>query len=481
METDPVPLLFHASFIRQAEPVLLFVAPSADLFLGIILILLLLVCSALISGSEVAFFSLSHADFERLSEENSPATRRILALKDKPQRLLATILISNNFVNIAIVLLSDYVVKMMVSAETLAQWGQGLSWSLSWLGISSSPVGVANFISFLITVVGVTFLLVLFGESSPKVYATMNRISLSRMMSGPLSVLMWLFQWPSRLLVTGTNVIERRMRSHPSTSAWTSREDIDEAIALTVSTEEDGEQDSDILKRILKFRDVSVKQIMRSRMDVIAVDRQVKFPELLELIRECGYSRIPVYEDDIDNVQGILYVKDLLGHLSQPDEFNWQELVRTNLLFVPEAKKVKNLLQEFQAQHLHMAIVVDEYGGTSGLITLEDVLEEIIGDIKDEFDDEQEVVFEKLDDQNYIFDGKTMLNDVCKIVNISTDTFDEVKGEADSFAGLVLEMLGEFPDEGHELSFELYQFKVVAVSERRIERILITLPTEEEQ
>lgn len=476
METDPVPL--SAPFTPLT--LLLWAPPSPEVIFGFLLIGLLLICSALISGSEVAFFSLSHSDLERLSEENTPATRRIMALKDRPQRLLATILISNNFVNIAIVLIADYVLDMVLSTDVLQGWGEGLAPWMSFLG-DPTPAGIANGISFLITVVGVTFLLVLFGEASPKVYATANRVSLSKSMAGPLLLLMRFFKWPSSLLVNGTSLIERRLTAHNSSVARASLEDIDEAIALTVSTEEDGEQDSDILKRIVKFRDVAVKQIMRSRVDVVATDNQIRFPALLELVRESGYSRIPVYEEDIDNVQGILYVKDLLGRLNEQEDFNWQSLVRTNVLFVPEAKKVKDLLREFQTQHLHMAIVVDEYGGTSGIVTLEDVLEEIIGDIKDEFDDEPEVVMEKLDDFNYIFEGKTMLNDVCRAVGIASDVFDEVKGEADSFAGMVLEMLGEFPDEGQEINLPPYRLKVVAVTDRRIERILITLPTDEEQ
>ncbi len=479
MDTDPLPLSSLTSVLGFTEPLLLSAGLPSDVVFGLFAICLLLVCSALVSGAEVSYFSLSPTDIEKLAEENSVVSRRILNLKDKPRRLLATILISNNFVNIAIVLLSEYTLRSVLSEELLNVWAAYLMPVINWIG-SYAQESVAQVIHFLITVVGVTFLLVLFGEASPKVYATNNRISLSRQMSAPLMFLMRIFHWPAELLVRGTNLIEKRLTNHTATVARTSREDIDEAIAITISGEVDGEQDSDILKRILKFRDVAVKQIMRSRFDLVAVDQQVFFSELLDIIRSSGYSRIPVYDENIDNVVGILYVKDLLGHLSESDSFRWQQLVRTNVLFIPEAKKIKDLLQEFQSAQLHMAIVVDEYGGTSGLITLEDILEEIIGDIKDEFDDEPEVIFEKLDDFNYIFDGRTMLNDVCRTMGISVDVFEEAKGEADSLAGMVLEILREFPENGEEVLLYPYRLKVVAVNERRIERILITLPSSEE-
>ena len=213
---------------------------------------------------------------------------------------------------------------------------------------------------------------------------------------------------------------------------------------------------------------------------MIALDEQSSYPDVLSTIRESGYSRIPIYEDDTDNVTGILYVKDLLGHLHQEPDFMWQELIRTNVLFVPEAKKINDLLKEFQQQHLHMAIVVDEYGGTSGLVTLEDILEEVIGEIQDEFDDQPEVIYQKIDDYNYVFDGKTMLNDVYRLAGLDSDLFDSIKGDADSLAGLLLEVIGELPEVDQELIHEQYRFKIVAVSDRRIERILIVLPSDAE-
>jgi gliding motility-associated protein GldE len=461
-------------------PDLLLIASPLQITMGVLGIVFLLMASALVSGSEVAYFSLTHQDADQLSQDNRASSRRILWLKEHPQRLLATILISNNFVNIAIVLLSEIVVSSLLPTTVTFAWADQMQAGWSWLqGFSDDQL--ATGISFLLTVVGATFLLVLFGEVAPKVYARYNSIQLARTMSGPLTVLMEVFSPLSSVLVRWSRRLEKRLADRPPIGVLTSREEIDEAIELAVSGEINGEQDIDILKRIVKFSDVNVRQIMRSRVDVVALDLRQTYAEVLAIIRESGYSRFPVYEQDADNVTGILYVKDLLGHLNQDEDFSWQDLVRTSVLFVPESKMINDLLREFQQQHLHMAIVVDEYGGTAGIVTLEDVLEEVIGDIQDEFDDEPEVIYQKIDDQNFVFDGKTLLNDVCRIVGISTDTFDAVKGESDSLAGLILEMLGAMPQNGQKLQSGLYQFKIVSVSKRRIERILLTLPTDPEE
>lgn len=443
--------------------------------MGIAVILLLLACSALVSGSEVAFFSLTPNDFERLEQENGPTSQRILALKNKPRRLLATILISNNFINIAIVILSEFVLMKTIPKGAFDQWALFV---VSLWG-APSPERVAYWswlIGFLITVVGVTFLLVLFGEVAPKVYAKINNLQLARLMARPITFLLRVLGPLSNALVNTTRIIEQRLASKATAGSLASREDIDEAIELTVSQEKDAAQDVDILKSIVKFGEVTVKQIMSSRVDVVAVDFRVDYHELLRVVRESGYSRIPVYENDFDNVTGILYVKDLLGHLNEGREFEWQQLIRTDVYYVPEAKKINDLLKEFQQEHLHLAIVVDEYGGSSGIVTLEDIMEEVIGEIKDEFDDEVEVVFKKIDDYNYLFEGKTLLNDVCRIVGIDTNTFDAIKGEADSMAGLILEITGHLPKADAEISYNQFRFKIVSVSRRRIEQILFTLP-----
>lgn len=471
METEPGSLVLfnHLPFLQAV--------PATEIFLGILAIFLLLLCSALISGSEVAFFSLTANDFEKLQQENSGSSQRILILKDKPRKLLATILISNNFINIGIVILSEFVLSNFISQDVFDHWALSINSTFAWIPWSEEDL--ASVFNFLITVVTVTFLLVLFGEVAPKVYARINNLRLARMMSAPLDVLMRLLSPFSAILVNWTKVLEGRLVLTTAGASLASREDIDEAIELTVSNGEDSGQEVDLLKSIVKFGEVSVKQIMRSRIDVIAVDHRISYHELLKVVRESGYSRIPVYDEDFDNVNGILYVKDLLGYLHQSENFDWQQLIRTNILFVPEAKKIDDLLREFQKQHLHMAIVVDEYGGSAGIVTLEDIMEEIIGEIQDEFDDDPEVIYNRIDDRNFVFEGKTLLNDVCRIVGIATSTFDDVKGESDSFAGLLLELTGDMPDEGEEIREKGYTFRVLKTSERRIESIQFTLPEPE--
>lgn len=469
METEPGRLVLLLDHL----PLLLAIPPT-EVILGIFTIFLLLLCSALVSGSEVAFFSLTPNDFEKLEQDNTGSSRRILFLKDKPRKLLATILISNNFINIGIVILSEFVLSNLLAPSVFDHWAETITDGIGWISFSKENLAVV--FNFLITVVSVTFLLVLFGEVAPKVYARINNLRLARVMSTPLGILMRLLNPFSVILVNWTKVLEGRLLITAAGAGLASREDIDEAIELTVSNGGDSGQEVDLLKSIVKFGEVSVKQIMRSRIDVIAVDHRISYPELLEVVKQSGYSRIPVYEEDIDNVIGLLYVKDLLGYLHHDESFSWQKLIRTNVLFVPEAKKIDDLLREFQKEHLHMAIVVNEYGGSAGIVTLEDIMEEIIGEIQDEFDEDPEVIYHKIDNCNFVFDGKTLLNDVCRIVGINTSTFDEVKGEADSVAGLLLEMTGDMPTEGQEIQQQEYIFRVLKVSERRIESIQFTLP-----
>ncbi len=455
---------------------LLQATPSPEVFLGVLAIILLLVCSGLISGSEIAFFSLTHHDFEKLQLEPTGSSQRILSLVERPRRLLATILISNNFINIAIVILSDFVLLQLLPQASFEAWGQATVRQLR-LDAYMQAAQVGRAISFLVTVVGITALLVLFGEVAPKVYAKVHSIRLARIMSGPLLFLMGILNPLNHVLVGWTTLIEKRLNQRGKSLLSTSRKDIDNAIDLTVSQDENvASQEVDILKSIVKFGDVTVKQIMRSRVDVVSVDFRVSYKELLEIVRKSGFSRIPVHDNDFDNVTGILYVKDLLGHLHEAAGFEWQPLIRTNVLYVPEAKKISDLLKEFQREHLHMAIVVDEYGGSSGIVTLEDIMEEIIGEIKDEFDDEAEVIYRKVDDHNYFFEGKTLLNDVCRIIGVDIDVFDEVRGDADSLAGLLLEINGQLPKPDAEISFEGFRFKTVSVNKRRIVQVLVTLP-----
>lgn len=451
--------------------------PSAvETILGFLGIIFLLSCSALISGSEIAFFSLTSNDLDSISQTDLPSDRRILQLKEHPRYLLATILVSNNFINIAIIILSNFVLTPLLPDSRFEAWAASLQEYWPLLEQIFTPEALATFLNILILTVGVTFLLVLFGEVSPKVYARINNLHLARLMSAPLTILMRVFHPINVVLVNMTSTIEKKLNRNGSNSSGPSREEIDEAIELTVSKEEDTEQEVDILKSIVKFGEVSVKQIMRSRVDVVAVDYRIDYQELLQIARESGYSRIPVYDEEFDNVQGILYVKDLLGHLQEEKDFAWQKMIRADVLYVPEAKKIDDLLREFQRKRLHMAIVVDEYGGSSGIVTLEDIMEEIIGEIKDEFDDPLEVEYQRLDDQHYLFEGKTLIHDFCKVIGLDTSSFDEIRGEADSLAGLLLEHFGSLPPKDAEIQQEGFSFKVVAVNKRRIEKILVGIP-----
>ena len=463
-------------------PDLLLLISSTGLALGVLAIVVLLFLSGLISGSEVAFFSLTPNDYEELESKERPANRLVLSFRDKPRRLLATILIANNFINIAIVLISTLLLEEMFPEGIFVGWLDTLRANYNWMGVISAELG-ASIIRFSITVIGVTFLLVLFGEVVPKVYARYNKLKLATLMARPIKTMMSLFKPLSFALVSGASVVEKRLENHSMDASIASQEEIDEAIELTVNNEDNGEegprQDVDILKRIVLFANVTVRQVMRSRGDVIAVDQKIDYHELLAVIREHGYSRIPVFEEDFDKVKGILYVKDLLGYRRDGPEFNWSVLVRPEVLYVPENKKISDLLKEFQQQKMHLAIVVDEYGGTEGIVTLEDVLEEVIGDIHDEFDEGDEIIYEKIDDLNFVFDGKTLLNDVCRVLELPTNTFDDEKGEAESLAGLLLEMLGQFPEEEQELTYGDYRFRVMSLTKRRIEEILVTLPSEE--
>ncbi len=471
---DPIPFLGGSS--------LLLLGFLGSLLLSIAIISFLLFLSALISGSEVAYFSLTPNDIEELEQENSTSSKRVLSLKESPSYLLATILIANNLVNIAIVLLSDFFLKKIFPDSLFDYWAAQLQASITWLGYLDTNI-LSSLMGFAITVIGVTFLLVLFGEVAPKIYARYNRVALARTVASPLQFFLRLTQPLAFLLVEGTAVIERKLASRSLDFSSASREEIDSAIELTVNSGEEGEhskQNIDILKRIVKFSDVTVRQIMRARMDITAVDQKINYHELLTVVRESGYSRIPVYDEDLDKVQGILYAKDLLGYLQETADFDWSSLVRRDVLFIPESKKISDLLREFQQDKMHMAIVIDEYGGSEGLVTLEDIMEEVIGELHDEFDDEEEILYQKIDDFNFIFEGKTLLNDVCRIVQIPTETFDDVKGEYESFAGLLLEMRGGFPQAEEEISFPPYRFKVISLSNRRVKEILITLPEQKE-
>lgn len=455
-------------------PFLLLEVSSLSIALASFLILLLLISSAFISSSEVAFFSLSPNDLEKLKseKENSSSIKRLLTLLETPRTLLATILISNNLVNIAIVIVSDYVLRTLITEEICASWASHLMALLPFLPWTISFL--ADAIHFIITIGVVTFALVLFGEVAPKVYAKINNVKLALLMSFPLSFFQRRFLPLSKMLISLTSIIEKKL-AHRTTNNLASKEEIGEAIDLTVKGGFNANEEVDILKSIVTFGDVSVKQIMQPRVDVIAVDFQSTYKDLLAVVKKSGYSRIPIYNENFDQITGLLYVKDLLGHLEEDNEFEWQALLRTEILYIPESKKIDDLLKEFQAKRLHMAIVVDEYGGTAGIVTLEDIMEEIIGEIRDEFDDEIELDYQKIDDYNYIFEGKTLLNDVCRVIGLDINTFDDIRGDADSLAGLILELLGRFPRKGREIKESQFTFKVLEVNKKRIQQIKITL------
>lgn len=409
--------------------------------------MVLLFFSAMISGSEIGFFSLSPQHLNTLQEDKSRNANMVNRLMERPKRLLATILIANNFVNVAIVILSSYIVAL-------------------WFDFSNFPI-----LGFIIQVIVITALILLLGEILPKMYASIYPVKFSRVMAGVLSLLIKVFYPISSIMVRSTAFLDNRIaRKTPGIS----RSELSDAIDITAdsSTPEEGQK---ILKGIVKFGDIEVKEIMRSRVDVVTLELNASFSEVLEVIVGSGFSRIPVHQESFDNIKGILYVKDLLPHIEKGPDFKWDKLLR-DAFFVPENKKINDLLQEFQEKKIHLAIVVDEYGGTSGIITLEDVLEEIVGEITDESDSgAEEFIFDKIDDHNYIFEGKTSINDFCKIINIDDQIFDEVKGESDTLAGLILELEGKIPAKGDETVFLNYSFTIAEVDLKRIKRIKVKI------
>lgn len=435
-DTSFFPLLLQASDS-------VFTSSGATILIIIVLILLLL--TAITAGAETAYFSLSAKDINFLKSSDKSSARTAGLLLDQPKRLLATILVANNFINIAIVITTDMLVKMML---------QGLH--------------LSAIVSFLIQVVCVTFLLVLFGEVLPKVYATQNNLRMALFSAPFLQVLSWMFKPVSGFLVSSTRFIEGRMGTKSSNI---SNEDFEHAIELTVGHSATREE-VNIFKGILKFGNITARQVMRTRLDVSGVDFDLTFPEVRKLCIEVGYSRLPVFKENLDNIVGMIHTKDFLPHIDN-DEFEWHGLMRP-AFFVHEGKLIEDLLKEFQQKRQHFAVVVDEFGGTSGIITLEDIMEEIIGDIKDEFD-EDDLHFKKIDDNNFAFEGKTLINDVCRIIGLPSDEFDNVRGESDSLAGLVLEIAGKFVAVNDVVSHQNYDFTILAVEKMRITRVKVTI------
>ena len=443
MEEEFSPLLLSIFFDITLQPI------SIGIALNFIVILLMLFCSALISGAEVAYFSLAPSDAEDLNQEKSKKALLTLKLLEKPNKLLATILITNNFINIGIIILSTYL------TASIFQFPEN------------------SIMEFMFQIVVITFVIVLFGEITPKVYANRNALWFSKWMSIPLNLSSKLFSPLSYLLTSSTAFIDKRLKRKKEV---VSMDEIAKALELITETDPN-EEEQKILKSIVEFGNIDVKEIMKSRVDVVAIEQKLLFEKVIELVVDSGFSRIPVYKENFDDVIGILYVKDLISHLDQKSDFKWQDLIRS-AYFVPETKMINDLLKEFQDKKIHLAIVVDEYGGTSGIVTLEDILEEIVGDITDEFDDDGNF-FSVLDEYNFIFEGKISLNDFLKTVKGETDYFDDVKGDSDSLAGLILELKGVIPNKGEVIKFAPYIFTIESSDSRKIKRIKVQIKKDE--
>lgn len=428
-------------------------ASPSDLLLAFGLLFLLLFLSGLVSGSEVALFSLKSSLIKNLKISSNKNDLLLSHLLEKPKKLLATLLIANNLINISIVLLSYYISKKQFRFEELF------------------PDWLAGKMEFLIQIVVITFLIVMFGEVIPKIYANNRPLVVSRRMARFLFFLNKILAPFSNLLAQSTKLIDKKYQKKKQQF---SLNELSEVIELNDEVNQDEEN---ILKGIVSFGSFSVKQIMRSRQDITAIEYEMPFDEMLNFLEAQGYSRVPVFKEDLDNIVGILYVKDLIGQMNQKPNFKWQKLIREPY-FVPDKKKIDALLKDFQAKRIHLAIAVDEYGGCSGLITLEDILEQIVGDINDEFD-EEEIFHQKIDAQNYLVEGKVLLTDLNKIIAINWDEVEKFSGESDSLAGLLLEIIGEIPEEKRQISLQNHIFTIEKVDDRRILSIKITLPEAE--
>lgn len=418
-------------------------SPDLKIIIGFLVIIILLIGSALMSATEVAFFSFRPEDIKTFKSKKDKKSKTILRLYENPEKLLSTILVANNTINIAIVLLAAFLSSKIFN-------------------FSSVPV-----LGFIINMVAITFLLLFFGEVMPKVYASRNHITIASLMSFPLSALEKILRPVTSLLIFSSSFVKRRTGNRHTNI---SMDDLSDALELT---SEDFNEDEKILKGIVNFGNINVNAIMCSRTDVTAVDIKSGFDKIISLIISSGYSRIPVYSNSFDTVKGILYAKDVLPYTANPPGFKWQSLLRPPY-FVPETKKINDLLKEFQSKKMHMAIVIDEYGGTSGLITLEDILEEIVGEIGSE-GDEDSILFRQLDDKTYIFEAKILLNDFCKVLEIEEEMFEDVRGESETLAGLILELTGEIPKKDRVIKFRNFVFKIESADKRRIKEIRVEI------
>lgn len=433
------------SYILPASGIIIN-SPDLNILIGFAVIIILLIGSAMMSATEVAFFSFRPEDIENFKSNKDKKSKAILNLYERPEKLLSTILVANNTINIAIVLLSAYQSSKLFD-------------------FTAEPV-----LGFIINVIVITFILLFFGEVMPKVYASRNHLRIAYLMASPLAALEKIFRPVTSVLMFSSAFVRRRTGTRRSNI---SMDDLSDALDLTAS--EDFNEDEKILKGIVNFGNINVSAIMCPRIDVTAIDNRAGFDKVISLIIESGFSRIPVYTNSFDKVKGVLYAKDVLPYTDNPASFKWQSLIRPPY-FVPETKKINDLLKEFQSTKIHMAIVIDEYGGTSGIVTLEDILEEIVGEITDE-GDEDSSLYRKIDEKTYIFEAKILLNDFCKLLNIDEDIFEDVRGEAETLAGLILELTGEIPQKDQVVKFSDFIFKIESADKRRIKEVRVELNT----
>lgn len=427
-------------------------SPSLGAIIALMLAILLLYASGFVSASEIAFFSLSPSDLNEIEEEKSPSDAKIKSLLEDSEHLLATILISNNFVNVTIIMLCNYFFASVID------------------------FGQAQILEFLVITVVLTFLLLLFGEIMPKIYSAQHTLSFCRKAAPVIYVLRSVFKPMSNLLVHSSFVVNKLTKKHKVRNL--SVDELSQALELTDKNEIS--EESTMLEGIIRFGEETAKEVMTARLDMVDLELNTPFSKVLKCVVDNAYSRIPVYEESRDNIKGILYIKDLLPYLKQGDEFKWQNLIRP-AFFVPETKKIDDLLHDFQINKIHIAIVVDEFGGTSGIVTMEDIIEEIVGEINDEYDEEVRTYI-KLSDNSYLVEAKTFLTDFYKVLKIDSDEFEDIAADADTLAGLILELKGEFPVQQEVLFYKNYRFEIVEMDSRRILKVKVTvLPKEHKE
>ena len=435
---------YFLHFITNAFGEVSFGVVTPGVGFAILLTLVLLGISGFASGAEIAFFSLSPSDISELNGSKQSRDKTIQVLREDSERTLATILITNNLVNVTIIMLCNFIFARLVN------------------------FGNAVWLQFLCITVLLTFILLLFGEIMPKVFSRQNPLAFCRRCVGGISICRRVF-WPLETILLRSGILAEKVVQKENHVL--SVDDLEQALELT--DKNDIKDERSMLKGIIRFGDETAKEVMTSRQDIVDLDIKCSYADVLKCIVENNYSRIPVYQENEDNIRGVLYIKDLLPHLSKPATFRWQSLIRPPY-FVPETKKIDDLMREFQENKVHIAIVVDEFGGTSGIVTLEDILEEIVGEINDEYDEDTKS-YSKLNYNTYLFEGKTLLSDFCKVLNVDDDEFVDVEGDADTLAGLLLEIKGDFPSMHEKIDYKNYTFEVMEIGQRRISKVKVTV------